>query len=88
MKILSTWVIHYGHGHCASVELDCDPPRSGEDEVVRPSDGARWRIAGVEFFLHRPPRKGDRVGLLLRGDAAFHVGDEIEFAPHSSTAAV
>jgi hypothetical protein len=85
MKILDTFFLESRKGWLAFVEIDFEPLAVGK-ELVRKSDGARWRIDGIEFYLHRPPRRNDRVGLLLRGEAAFKEGDEIELAPHPSSA--
>ena len=85
MKILTTWV-GKNIGMVAIVELDCDPPSVGKDEAVRASDGARWVVTGIEFTLHRPPEKGDRVGLLLRGAATFQEGDQIEIVQSQASA--
>ncbi len=59
------------------------PVRKG-DTVRRKSDGAEWRVAGIEQFamyIGRDLVHGRECGLLLDGAAKADVGDEIERVP-------
>jgi len=64
-------------GHLALFEWKGGPePKSG-DVFRRRSDGAEWKVHGMETRL-RPLKEGDPVGLLLRGAKEVGVGDELE----------
>lgn len=88
MKVLDTFRIR-GRGVVAHVDLDEDGPLAGQT-LVRPADGARWEITGVEWWaLPRTtaanglgttrPGKGDRVGVLVRDLDPPREGDEVAF---------
>lgn len=66
-----------GRGTVATVTLDGSRVALGVT-VRRVSDGAEWRVKGIDrFAIPRPPGPNDRVGLLVEGDARPEIGDEI-----------
>lgn len=88
MKIADKFLIKF-RGLVASGRLTTNGPKAG-DTARRVSDGATWLITGVEWFamMRRDdphgngttrPGAGDSVGLLLTGETAFNIGDELVF---------
>lgn len=79
MPILDTFRIK-GRGPVACTRSDGPCPLNGS-KVRRTSDGAEWTIVGVERFGHRLGTiggEGEQISLLLRGEAEFFAGDELE----------
>lgn len=79
MTVIDTFVIK-GRGPVACTRSDGPCPLNGS-KVRRASDGAEWTVLGVERFGNRLGTVGDegeKISLLLGGEDAFAVDDELE----------
>jgi hypothetical protein len=82
MTVIDTFVIK-GRGPVACTRSDGPCPLNGS-KVRRVSDGQEWTVVGVERFgarLGTVGKEGEEISLLLRGEATFVVGDELERVP-------
>jgi hypothetical protein len=82
MRVIDTFLIK-GRGPVACTRSDGPCPLNGS-QVRRLADGQTWTVVGVERFGNRLGTVGDvgeQISLLLRGDAAFYAGDELERVP-------
>lgn len=85
MRVESVYVVT-GRGIGVGVRLAGPAPSLDQHWLVhRPSDGASWKLKGIEkFCIRRELAVGDTIGLLIPLGVSISEGDVIEFVEEAA----